>query len=135
MSYRGDPEYQRRGGGWIGVDLDGTLAHSNCAWKNGEIGPPVPLMVARVRKWLAEGEDVRIVTARADLAAHTAAEITRTLHNIENWCVKHLGQVLPVRCSKDPRMLALYDDRAIQVERDTGRLIGADDRAFNHADL
>jgi hypothetical protein len=51
--------------GWIGVDLDGTLAHYS-EWKGPDsIGEPVPLMLARVKEWLAKGLEVRIVTARA----------------------------------------------------------------------
>lgn len=53
--------------GWIGVDLDGTLAHYD-GWK-GEthIGKPIPLMLARVKRWLAEGKEVRIVRRNARL--------------------------------------------------------------------
>lgn len=52
--------------GWIGVDLDGTLAHYD-GWKGPEhIGAPIPAMVERVKAWLAEGKEVRISTARAD---------------------------------------------------------------------
>ena len=37
------------GSGWIGVDLDGTLAEYH-GWKGSEhIGPPIPLMVERVK--------------------------------------------------------------------------------------
>ncbi len=50
--------------GWIGVDLDGTLAHYD-GWAGPEsIGEPIPLMMARVREWLALGREVRIFTAR-----------------------------------------------------------------------
>ena len=42
--------------GWIGVDLDGTLAHYE-GWKGIEhIGAPVPAMLERVKNWLAEGK-------------------------------------------------------------------------------
>ena len=38
--------------GWIGVDLDGTLAHYD-KWRGVEhIGKPVPVMLERVKKWL-----------------------------------------------------------------------------------
>ena len=38
--------------GWIGVDLDGTLAHYD-GWKGIEhVGPPIPAMLARVKYWL-----------------------------------------------------------------------------------
>lgn len=49
--------------GYIGVDLDGTLAEYH-GWGDDSIGAPVPKMLARVKKWLAEGQEVRIVTAR-----------------------------------------------------------------------
>ena len=51
--------------GWIGVDLDGTLAEAT-AWQGMDhIGPPVPLMMRRVRQWLDRGLRVKIMTARA----------------------------------------------------------------------
>ncbi|HEV7674386.1 MAG TPA: hypothetical protein VGQ12_07640 [Candidatus Angelobacter sp.] len=50
--------------GWIGVDLDGTLAHY-AGWKGPEhIGEPIMPMVERVKGWLAEGKTVKIFTAR-----------------------------------------------------------------------
>jgi hypothetical protein len=50
--------------GWIGVDLDGTLAHYD-GWKGADhIGAPIPAMVERVKGWLTEGKTVRIFTAR-----------------------------------------------------------------------
>lgn len=51
-------------GSWIGVDLDGTLAHYDY-WRGFDhIGEPIPLMADRVKQWLADGIEVRIVTAR-----------------------------------------------------------------------
>jgi len=105
--------------GWIGVDLDGTLARYD-GWKGVEhIGEPVPAMLARVKRWLAEGKDVRIFTAR--VAGHRqglAAEETRRY--IDEWCLKHLGQTLPVTNIKDFGMIELWDDRAVQVRMNTG---------------
>lgn len=50
--------------GWIGVDLDGTLAHYE-GWKGVEhVGAPVPAMLQRVKDWIAKGVEVRIFTAR-----------------------------------------------------------------------
>ena len=50
--------------GWIGVDLDATLAEYN-GWKGiEEIGDPVPAMADRVRKWIEEGQPIKIMTAR-----------------------------------------------------------------------
>jgi hypothetical protein len=51
--------------GWIGVDLDGTLAHY-AGWRGSmHVGPPIVPMLDRVKRWLAEGTyDIRIFTAR-----------------------------------------------------------------------
>lgn len=119
-------------GGWIGVDLDGTLAHYT-AWTNGQIGQPVPAMVERVKQWLSEDKDVRVFTARVSIDpslysseslrcadAQFAAE-QRAL--IEAWCLQHIGVVLPVTATKDFTMLELWDDRAVTVEMNTGRVL------------
>ena len=34
---------------------------------------------------------------------------------------KHLGAVLPITCVKDYGMEEIWDDRAIQMERNTGK--------------
>mgnify|MGYP001573297464 CR=1 FL=1 len=106
-------------GGWIGVDFDGTLAEYG-SW-NGplSIGTPVPAMVARVRAWLAAGCEVRIVTARAndpDPAGRSQAILA-----IERWCERQFGQLLRVTARKDYAMMELWDDRAVQVEPNTGQ--------------
>lgn len=112
--------------GWIGVDLDGTLAEYD-GWKGEEhIGEPVPAMAFRVRNWLADGRDVRIFTARVfdgytivgNKARKSADEIR--VH-IQDWTEKHFGVRLPVVCTKDYGMVELWDDRAVQVEPNTGR--------------
>ncbi len=117
--------------GWIGVDLDGTLARYD-GWKDGEIGEPVPAMVERVKQWLAEGKEVKIFTARVSvkggysLESHSFADENfrlEQLQKIRQWCIENIGQALDVTCIKDFSMISLYDDRCIQVEMNTGRLI------------
>lgn len=105
--------------GWIGVDLDGTLAYYD-EWRGvTHIGAPIPVMVERVKRWLVEGKDVRIFTARVSgFDEETAYETIRA------WCRVVFGKELLITCTKDYRMIALYDDRCIQVEPNTGRLIG-----------
>ena len=106
-------------GGWIGVDLDGTLAQYD-GWKGIEhIGEPVPLMVERVRGWLSEGKTVKILTARVG-PADDGRSPTETIRVIEEWCLKHIGQVLPITCAKDFALIELWDDRAVQVIPNTG---------------
>ncbi len=103
--------------GWIGVDLDGTLAHYG-GWHGADhIGAPIPAMVARVKAWLADGVAVKIFTARV---CDGSAE---TLAFIEAWCEIHIGQVLPVTNQKDYGMVELWDDRCVQVEINTGRRV------------
>lgn len=106
--------------GWIGVDLDGTLAYYD-GWRGaGHIGDPIPLMIDRVRRWLAEGEEVRIFTARVAVPKQADEACVA----ISRWCHTHLGQDLPVTCEKDPWMIELWDDRAVQVETNTGWTVG-----------
>ncbi len=45
---------------------------------------------------------------------------------LEEWCEKHLGKVVPITCKKDFHMWKLYDDRAVQVEPNTGRILGVE---------
>ena len=99
-----------KGEGWIGVDLDGTLAHYDHYRGDAFVGAPVEAMVKRVRKWVDAGQDVRLFTARAP---HPA---------IRRWMREHLGAVLPITNTKDRYMVLMLDDRAVGVERNTGKL-------------
>jgi hypothetical protein len=113
--------------GWIGVDLDGTLAQYD-GWRGEDhIGDPIPKMIDRVKGWLAEGIEVRIVTARCfspqmiengfHVATMSKGEVLKC---IRQWCAKHIGQELPIQCWKDYGMIELWDDRAVQVNANTG---------------
>lgn len=135
--------------GWIGVDLDGTLAYYDI-WRGGAIGAPIPAMLARVRQWLADGEDVRIVTARVAIVPRTDGErgfavnaqgqaadqlfAIQQVDAIKRWCVEHLGQALPVTAAKDFHMRELWDDRAVQLATNTGEtIVEIADRQFQKA--
>lgn len=113
------------------VDLDGTLAHYD-AWKGIEhIGEPVPAMLARVKKWMEAGEDVRIFTARIYPSVKfenitsfvLAKEKPETQEEraevaglfIREWCVKHLGKMLPITCRKNFETREIHDDRAVGI--------------------
>lgn len=106
---------RKEGEGWIGVDLDGTLAHYDYFRGEEHIGLPVEPMVRRVRKWLREGRDVRLFTARKPSPI------------IRRWMQEHLGSVLPITSTKDYKMQALYDDRVVQVHRNTGHVSSEDE--------
>lgn len=107
---------------WIGVDLDGTLAHYDKWVGVHHIGEPVPAMLARVRQWRDAGIRVKIFTARVSDGK------PETRRYIEEWCLVHLGEVLEVTNIKDYAMLELWDDRAVSVEKNTGRVIGGESR-------
>lgn len=99
---------RKSGGGWIGVDFDGTLAHYDYFRGEDHTGEPIDPMVKRVRKWRTEGKDVRLFTARKPSPV------------LRRWMREHLGEVLPITNTKDRFMQALYDDRAVQVKRNHG---------------
>lgn len=103
-------------GGWIAVDLDGTLAEYHGWQGERHIGAPIKAMVDRVKKWVHDGQEVRLFTARA--------RIGPGIPFMQEWMQEHLGVVLEITNEKDMACIAIYDDRAIQVEANTGRLIG-----------
>lgn len=120
--------------GYILVDMDGTLATYNGWTKWNEFGEPIPLMVERVKGWLAEGKDVRVFTARVPLpqdendkhrCRHTGELWTGVdmKFAIALWCEKHIGQRLRSQCYKDLNAIEIWDDRAVGVEANTGRTL------------
>lgn len=104
----------RRVGGYIGVDLDGTLAHYT-GWNDGVIGNPIPRMSARIWDWLGSGQEVRIVTARV-------GDIQER-ERVYRWLWDKYRLMMPVQNTKTFRMHELWDDRAIQVMPNTGRTL------------
>ena len=115
--------------GWIGVDLDGTLAVYDDLGTS-EIGKPIPAMVERVRGWLAEGHEVRIFTARVGFSSESTDPFDRILDDhfaaqqrslIEAWCEEHIGVRLAITAVKDFGCIELWDDRAIRVITNTGK--------------
>ncbi len=97
---------------WIGVDLDGTLAEATRWLSMSQIGPPVPLMMRRVKAWLDKGAKIKIVTARAGNEEGLAAT--------KLWLKTHGLPDLEITDRKDFDMIELWDDRAIQVVHNTG---------------
>jgi hypothetical protein len=93
--------------GWIGFDLDGTLAVYD-GWRGADhIGEPIPAMVERLKDHLDNGDEVRIFTARvySDGTPERDAECHQSRSCIESWCQEHVGKVLPITCVK-----RLWDD-------------------------
>lgn len=98
--------------GWIGVDLDGTLAEYH-GWQGIQhIGAPIPAMMNRVKQWIAEGQEVRIFTARI---SEKLAE-----PYIRQWLRDNdIGQLM-ITNEKDFGMSELWDDRCIRVVHNIG---------------
>ena len=114
--------------GWVGVDLDGTLAR----YVSGQwpvIGEPIKPMVDLVRRLLKDGREVRIMTARVGgmfklNATERERDDAAVQHNaVTEWCLVHLGTTLAVTAVKDYDMAVLLDDRAVTVEENTGRIL------------
>lgn len=108
--------------GWIGVDLDGTLAHYDEFKGVDVIGEPLGPMVERVKRWLSEGKTVKIFTARyhGHGMALIGGGVADVVTPIQEWCKEHIGQPLEVTNQKDFGMIELWDDRCVQVESNTG---------------
>jgi len=131
---------------WIGVDFDGTLATYG-TWAGAEhCGEPIALMVERVKRWRAEGREVRIFTARMypfaacirpdDAFGYRPGytdrhrEAMQAIEAIRAWCRRHIGEVLPITNVKDYGMVELWDDRAVQVRANTGMPVGYSTRGL-----
>jgi hypothetical protein len=99
---------------WIGIDLDGTLSYYEEIPGRGlgEIGEPIPLMLQRVKKFIAEGRRVKIFTVRANYPEQIPL--------IKQWLIEHDLGDLEVTSVKDHYMTTLYDDRAQQVIKNIG---------------
>jgi hypothetical protein len=98
---------------WIGVDLDGTLAHYS-GWKGPQhIGPAIPEMLDRVRDWLADGKTVKIFTARAAVPAN--------IPYVKDWLRAQGLPDLEVTNAKDFDCVEIWDDSAVELVANTGR--------------
>jgi hypothetical protein len=120
--------------GWYGFDLDGTIAHYDGFKGVDHVGEPIWPMVNLMKSYIAKGQSVRIFTARVspsaiigraaidstDKAAVDEA-IRKAVQPILDWSIQNIGHMVPITCQKDFSMIALYDDRAIQIVPNEGR--------------
>jgi len=103
--------------GWIGFDLDCTLAVYEDWVSPQHIGEPIMPIVNKVKELIYDGQEVKIFTARA-YPSETSEECIAV---IKKWCKKHIGTELEVVYAKDQRMIELWDDRVVQVIPNSGR--------------
>jgi hypothetical protein len=108
---------------WIGVDLDGTLAEYH-KWGD-PIGKPINKMLERIYRWKAAGKKIKIFTARVSDNHHRKGKHSDTTKEkqialIKEW-LEPLGlEDLEITNVKDLWMTELWDDKAIQVDINTG---------------
>lgn len=104
-------------GSWVGVDFDGTWSSTD---NPGHFVPPyplgeaTPLMTLRVRIMRKAGLRVKLFTARA--------ASPEAVSKLQIWMEKAIGEVLEVTDRKDYQMIRFFDDRALQVVPNTGRM-------------
>lgn len=103
----------------IAVDLDGTLAHYD-GWKGiTHIGRPIESVVAAMKEAKEDGAEIWIFTARVSSEGdgHHAA------HYILDW-LKMIDFVADgITATKHKFFTEFWDDRAIQVIRNTGEFV------------
>jgi hypothetical protein len=111
---------------WIGFDLDGSLAKYD-VWRGVEhVGEPIKPMIDLAKSYLKEGWTLKVMTARVCRRGTLEGDKEREKATvaIQAWCKKHIGKVLEVTNEKDFGMVILIDDRAVQLETNTGKIIG-----------
>jgi hypothetical protein len=102
---------------WVGFDLDGTLSRTD---NPGHFAPPYPLgepvphMLQTARSLLDAGVTVKIFTARA-----CEPEMVPV---VQAWTEKHGLGKLEVTNQKDYNLIRFYDDRAIQIIPNEGKV-------------
>ena len=124
--------YERFGDGsdhWIGVDFDGTLVTYDRFRGVTHVGDPIWPMIDRVKAWVEAGVTVKIFTARVGPGPeqHNIAEVHQVLGD---WSELYIGKRLEATNIKDYLMDELYDDRAVQVEQNTGNIVGYSTRGM-----
>jgi hypothetical protein len=108
------------------VDFDGTLAEDT-GWKGyRHLGAPIPKMITKVKKWLANGDKVVVHTARLTWTTESPYNPTEEgldrqgiVNLLEAWLEKNVGGKLPIINEKhgEGRM---YDDWGRHIVRNTG---------------
>jgi hydroxymethylpyrimidine pyrophosphatase-like HAD family hydrolase len=102
----------------IAVDLDGTLAEYH-GWKGvTHIGKAVPSIVSALKQAQELGAEIWIFTARV-----SDDESSQASFYINDWLKQHGIEVAGITATKHKFFTEFWDDRAIQVVRNTGEMV------------
>jgi len=81
-------------------------------------------MINRARELIAQGEDVRIFSARANPMRYDMhGDYLYMIMQIKEWCRTHIGKIIPIEFKKDEYLKYYYDDKAKQVVRNEGIVV------------
>lgn len=105
-------------------DFDGTLAFEMHPYDRLKAGPPVPKMLALVKKWIKDGEQIVIFTSRVCTATHTNLELKYARKLISAWCKHYLGKTFPITAEKHPQF-EIWDNKAHRVQTNTGKILAS----------
>lgn len=108
----------------IFVDFDGTMATQDGEYSR-EIGKPIYPIINLIKRHLAVGNEVIIFTARA---SQWSDETEKS--DIENFCKKYIGQILPITAIKEHNIDCYIDDKAVQVIKNTGEFVNVQNSTF-----
>ena len=118
------------------------VAPRECVWNNTMFGG-TKLSLSRKFPFFKFTDDIRVceqfewVLTNKNHSLTTEPEDYRRkfAHEyIEEWSEKHLGFIPEIVSAKDHLMLYLFDDRVVQVEENTGRVIGVFPEKIRWAD-
>jgi hypothetical protein len=105
----------------IALDFDKTLARHESAWGISRVGEPIPLMVAKVKEWVAKGYKITIFTARL---SHDLSQNKIQEGLIKGFLAKNGLPDFDVTAMKLSSFTHIIDDRGYHVFPNTGVLQG-----------
>lgn len=108
-------------GGYYYIDLDKTLAFHKTEWGAKVIGKPLPKMVVKIKKLLRDGKKIKIFTARAGEK--------KAIKEIQDWLKANRLPRFEITNIKGTDVIEIWDDRARQVDPNTGEFA----KALGHA--
>jgi len=104
---------------FIGVNFDGTLARDDGNYKGrSSLGEPIPVVLARVKDRIAQGDVVVLFTSR--LADPTREDHGTVLAALHRWTETHVGERLFCTATKFPYLSEIWDWRAVFIPKNAG---------------